>query len=230
MLAAAVAACGDPQRPAVAGPALADALADATPPADVAAGPDQPAQADPGVDADTAAPTDAPPEVAADAAPALPCKTNADCLVAAEPCTEARCEAKAGQCKVVLAADGAPCSDNNPCTVNDTCLAGQCVAGKSGCGCTKDGDCSSFDDGNACNGTWGCDLANLPALCAPKKATQVVCPPSTSPCVALLCNPTTGACDPTPTNDGAACEDGKVCTSGAMIHRQKKVLNPWRSN
>ncbi len=197
-LAVAATGCGDGQRP-VSGPSVADAGIDGI--GDAALSPDIPTE---------------PPDsaVAGDAAPATPCKSNLDCPAATEPCTESRCEAKTGFCKVVLATDGASCSDGQPCTVGDACLAGACVAGKYGCGCIQDSDCAAFEDGNACNGTWTCDLANQPSLCVPKKSSQVVCAPPSTPCLTAKCNPATGACDTTPTNDGGACDDGKVCTAG----------------
>jgi len=41
-----------------------------------------------------------------------------------------------------------------------------------------------------------------------------VCPPAESPCLAQQCNPLSGACEATPTNQAGPCEDGKICTDG----------------
>ncbi len=151
---------------------------------------------------------------APDVPPGIPCKVNDDCPPATEACTEARCEAKLGVCKVLQAKENAPCDDGESCTVGDLCKAGQCHTGQNGCGCGKDGDCAAFDDGNPCNGKWFCDASVSPTVCAPTKGSQVTCPPSDSLCTANLCNAVSGACELTATNDGGACEDGKVCTSG----------------
>ncbi len=158
--------------------------------------------------------SDVPPPPDIDAGP--PCKSNADCPSATEPCTESRCEAKLGYCKFVQALDGVPCDDGESCTLGDKCKAGQCLAGKPGCNCAKDADCAAFDDGDLCNGAWVCNKAQTPSVCAAALGTKVVCAASDSPCSANVCNPVSGACEATPTNDGAACEDGKICTSGDL--------------
>ncbi|MBM4343127.1 MAG: hypothetical protein FJ100_07085 [Deltaproteobacteria bacterium] len=170
-----------------------------------------PQDADTGVAPDLSPPQDA-SQADIDAGP--PCQSNADCPQASEPCTESRCEAKLGFCKFVQALDGAPCDDDEPCTLGDKCKAGQCIAGKPGCNCKADADCAGFDDGDLCNGGWVCNKAQTPSVCAVAASGKVVCPPGDSPCTANVCNPVSGGCEATPTNDGGACEDGKVCTSG----------------
>ena len=51
-------------------------------------------------------------------------------------------------------------------------------------------------------------------MCAAKPGSVVKCPPSGSACQIQLCNPVSGACAATPTNEGGPCEDGKICTDG----------------
>ncbi len=159
-------------------------------------------------------------------APGTPCTTNADCPDPGIPCSEARCEVSVHTCKLVQALDNTACSDGQTCTVGDLCKGGACVPGKAACGCTADSDCAFLDDTNLCNGSYACDKTKTPSVCTPKASSAVVCPPTGSPCLVNLCNPTTGACDATPTNQGGPCEDGKLCTQGDACDSGKCIAGP----
>ncbi len=141
---------------------------------------------------------------ATNAATTVTCPTGKDTACAKNTCTPAT-----GACAMAPQPDKTPCDDGDVCTSGDACAKGACVAGEDTCGCKKDADCT--DDGDACNGTPFCNLAS--GKCQNNPATVVVCPSAAdTACVANLCEPKTGACSLTPTNDGKACDDDNPCT------------------
>ncbi len=73
------------------------------------------------------------------------CKSGAElvCSDDGDPCTSQTCDSELG-C-VTMANDGAQCDDEDPCTVEDMCLDGQCVG--------RPMDC---DDGNPCTVPYEC--------------------------------------------------------------------------
>ena len=176
--------------------------------------PDGPASASDAVDA--AAPIDAGP----------PCTKNSDCPDPKVPCLEARCQVATKTCTVVQSVDAVACDDGDICTVGDNCQDGACKSGKPGCGCPDDDACAALDDGNLCNGKLYCDKKQMPAVCSAKPGSVVVCPPTDSLCLLNVCNPLTGACDATPTNQGGPCEDGKICTDGDLCLSGACVAGP----
>ncbi len=105
-------------------------------------------------------------------------------------CLRNRCAATTGVCAMSAAPEGAGCDDDNPCTVNDSCTKGTCVSGTIICQCQGDADCAKLDDGDPCSGTLFCDLSQG-GVCA-------VNPSSVPKC----------------SSDGAACDDGLLCTLG----------------
>lgn len=56
--------------------------------------------------------------------PATPCETADDCPIATSPCAPKAC--LGGVCAYPAAPDGTSCSDGDPCTADDVCVAGQC--------------------------------------------------------------------------------------------------------
>ena len=123
-------------------------------------------------------------------------------------CTTDTCDAD-GMCQHVP--NSSICSDNDECTVGDTCIDGVCVPGTDQCSCNTTADCLAFDDGNACNGTLEC----VSGMCQPATGSLVTCDPSiNSDCAVNTCNPQTGQCELTPTNEAAPCFDGDACTQG----------------
>jgi hypothetical protein len=85
--------------------------------------------------------------------------------------------------------DGAPCDDQDPCTVDDYCDAGDCIGGR-----TVDADWDGFPDGNCAGGT-DCDDQDSTAY----------------PGAYELCDAVDNDCDGTIDND-AYCTDYDGCT------------------
>ena len=121
------------------------------------------------------------------------------------------------------------CDDDNPCTT-DTCdpQTGCIHAGNDvTVGCNDGNDCTTNDrcQGDAagtCAGTnaaeTGCDDENLCTLadtCINGTCTggePVQCTPSDQCHDAGTCDPATGVCSKPAKEDGAACDDGEICT------------------
>ena len=86
------------------------------------------------------------------------------------PCTDDGCDPATGDCTSAPVADGFACDDGNICSIEESCVAGQCAAGASlpcavtetgcvatacdataGCVVNIDNDGAPCDDGNACS-------------------------------------------------------------------------------
>ncbi|MSP90678.1 MAG: hypothetical protein EXR79_02550 [Myxococcales bacterium] len=131
-------------------------------------------------------------------------------------CLANQCQPKDGSCKPVPINTGGACNaDDNVCTKADLCQAGKCAAGPNTCACQGDADCTALDDANLCNGKMFCDKSKAPFVCGVNPATVVACPalPSAS-CMANVCQPATGSCQPVPVAAGAGCSDANPCTVG----------------
>ncbi len=129
-----------------------------------------------------------------------------------DPCTDDACGTLGGCTYTFNAAD---CDDGNACTVADECGDGVCAGTPVNCDCLADGDCASFEDGDACNGTLFCDTAALPYQCTIAPDSVVSCPAlegDAALCNAALCDPGTGDCLTVPLADGIPCDDGDACT------------------
>lgn len=124
-------------------------------------------------------------------------------------CAANRCQPKTGQCAMTPRLDGLLCDDGNPCSANESCQAGLCLATADICPCKKAADCP--DDGNACNGLLYCDLNSN--TCKVNPASVVVCLPGDNACAPVQCDPASGDCQPSPVVDGVACDDGEPCTA-----------------
>lgn len=124
------------------------------------------------------------------------CTAHAQCDDA-NVCTDDACVS--GICENII--NAAPCNDGNACTQNDLCVSGLCV------GVLADG--ASCDDGDPCTINDTC----LNAACAgvPKDCSGVA-----DSCNAAVCNALTGACEPVPSNEGGACDDGVACTNNDL--------------
>ena len=137
-------------------------------------------------------------------------------------CTDDSCEDLNGEANCVHAGNVEPC-DAGPCTLDDTCLDGQCAPGLAKCDdavdCTVDscdldsGDCTNLPDdpfcvdNDVCNGTEICDLLvgcqpGLPLDCD----DQVDC--TVDSCDAEL------GCIHTP--DDGTCLDDTVCNGAEL--------------
>ena len=132
-----------------------------------------------------------------------------------DPCTLDLCDGLGG-CTTEPATG--PCDDGDPCTVGDLCQDGDCVGTPVDCECLVDADCVALEDGDLCNGTLFCDDATLPYQCAVDPETVVSCPePPEGPdaiCLQAVCDSDNGECGLDPDHEGAACDDGDLCTLG----------------
>lgn len=146
------------------------------------------------------------------------------------PCLISFCDALSGTCVVAPAPSGAPCEDGQFCTIGDTCQKGICVSGtKNDCG-KKPGTCAVVhcdettktcsegpaEDGAPCSPGDACTLnASCKAGACLGEPKSCYFAPVPDDCHVSMCNPETGACEPVPGNEGAACEKGgDVCASG----------------
>ncbi|MDP6944929.1 MAG: hypothetical protein QF464_12325, partial [Myxococcota bacterium] len=159
--------------------------------------------------------------VTEDAVPEPACLTDDDCVFPGEvsSCLVPACVD--GACVLAWVADGAWCDDGDPCTVDDHCSLGQCVASvpfdcNDGDPCTED-DCWEgvgcvqipivCEDGDPCT----LDACDPATGCNTK---PVNCPPSSSPCEVNQCDGASGACVTTAIDDDTPCDDGDSCTGG----------------
>jgi len=134
----------------------------------------------------------------------------------ANPCTNDLCVPMAG-CS--HANNSSPCSDGSLCTLNDTCVKGVCIPGKS----------VVCDDGNpctadACDKAAGCSFKPSAGVCSDNNdcttddhceggkcvATAALQCDDSNPCTKDSCLPGGGCLHET--QDGAACSDGNACT------------------
>ncbi|MFH1529807.1 MAG: NosD domain-containing protein [Pseudomonadota bacterium] len=139
------------------------------------------------------------------------CETSGDTI-----CSKTLCVPASGSCVAQAAANGTACSDSDPCTLDDVCADGTCVAGSDLCDCTTDGDCAAWDDDDLCNGSLRCDLQAFPHVCVLDADTVVTCDPGEdTECTVQECAPETGVCGAVPANEAAACGGAQhVCVSG----------------
>lgn len=100
----------------------------------------------------------------------------------------------AGDC----GADGTPCDDGDPCTVDDRCASGVCVAGPA----------KACDDGNACT----TDSCGVGGECTHQAVDPATCDDG-DPCTTDLCTPGKGCTAEIAGTDGVACDDGSPCTA-----------------
>ncbi len=130
-------------------------------------------------------------------------------------CQQTACNPANGKCEGKALPDGAICDDDDPCSVDDTCVGGTCKGKANVCVCTSDADCDALEDGDVCNGTLFCDKST--ATCKVNPATTIVCQPGQdTACVKNQCNPATGQCALGAVKNGAACDDGDACTTGDL--------------
>ena len=132
-------------------------------------------------------------------------------------CTDDTCNATSG---CVHTNNTAPCTDNNFCTLNDTCTNGTCVGGPPP-PCSDGNPCT--DD--SCSPATGCVFLNNTATCTDNNACTVgdrctggSCAPGTpticndtNDCTTDSCNIATGLCNFAPVS-GTGCNDNNFCT------------------
>jgi MYXO-CTERM domain-containing protein len=126
-----------------------------------------------------------------------------------------------GDCKAI--ADGTSCENALFCSLEDTCIGGECTAGAArNCydsnPCTADtcseadGECQheSLSDGGTCSTGTVCGGQCLDGQC--QGGTPVDCEDDTA-CTVDTCNPTTLECINSPVPDGTGCDDGDPTTT-----------------
>ena len=138
-----------------------------------------------------------------------------------ERCTDDVCNAMTG---CVSANNSDVCNDGLFCTNPDSCDMGTCSnTPDRDCGdavdctidtcsegtnqCVNTPDDSSCDDGLFCDGAEICN-----ALTGCEEGTPVDCSGLDDQCAVGTCNETSDACEATPANEAAACDDGLFCT------------------
>jgi hypothetical protein len=156
--------------------------------------------------------------------PSDPCQLNAkctnglcigtpnDCFFTPVPneCHVGVCNKQNGKCEPQPGNDGGSCTDTaDLCTVGKTCSNGVC-----GGGTPK--DCSALTKGcfnGACNAQTGQCFQD------PVQPGQK-CAEATNACNQGLCS-ANGTCEPSPINEGLACDDGLGCTTGTVCQAGK---------
>ena len=150
------------------------------------------------------------------AGPALACADG-------NPCTTDACDPKSG---CMFAAQVGGCTDNNACTVGDTCKDAACLPGAPlACGdgnpCTDDScapatGCKTADHTGPCTDNKACTEADACSGGACKPGTQKACDDGNA-CTTDACDPLNGCgakANSLPCDDGSVCTQGDACTSG----------------
>jgi hypothetical protein len=149
------------------------------------------------------------------------CKVDGDCPASDVPCNRYAC-VLGGVCQLVQLADGLTCEDGAYCTVNKTCLHGQCEGAPRGCPLTDacntavcdehtkqctvlpTGDGKACDDGDPCTGDGTC----LAGVC--EKGADA-CAALATDCLDATCTPT--GCATKSKLDGTFCGQ-TFCSNG----------------
>lgn len=141
-------------------------------------------------------------------------------------CSRQKCQPDTGHCLFVDQPNGYSCDDQDACTSNDACQAGQCLpssmvscADPNPCvvtwcdplfGCQYQPNNVPCSDGNACTLADRCSIG----LCI---GSSINCSDA-NPCTADYCNPDTGTCSFSPSpgtcNDGNPCTVQDLCSDG----------------
>jgi hypothetical protein len=125
-------------------------------------------------------------------------------------CAKNTCDPETGECSVVHAPDGTPCSDGFTCTSGDACGSGACVPGPNMCACNAAAECAPLEDDNLCNGVLDC----IEGLCSVVPDSVVVCPKQgLDSCQQSVCEPATGTCKTSAKPSGVPCDDEDLCTT-----------------
>lgn len=107
--------------------------------------------------------------------------------------------------------DGGPSCTGVDCTaMDDECNMGVCNPTTGACETAPRTDGTSCDDGDACTDGDSCTAGACTA------GTPADCSGMTDACNTGTCNPADGSCMAVPVADGAACEDGNLCTGAGV--------------
>ncbi len=140
-----------------------------------------------------------------------------------QACKTATCDGMGG-CDQIPVENGTECNDNNVCTQNDSCQAGQCLGEEDPDYCDDDKICTT----DYCHPTYGCQHSNNTLDCEDGNPCTLddqcsggICEPGNedtcydgNDCTLDECDPDNGGCvqgvfEP----DGTDCDDGDPCTS-----------------
>lgn len=143
---------------------------------------------------------------------------------AADPCHVGVCNPATGGCDFVAGNEGAQCDDQNPCTYTGFCSSGVCLLG-------TPVDCTLFDSqctvgvcdqvtgcyAAATNENGGCDdnqycTINDKCVAGDCVGAANTCTAPGDVCMIGSCDEGLDQCVAVPGNDGAACDDGNLCT------------------
>ncbi len=141
-------------------------------------------------------------------------------------CTIDFCDEATDACATAARPNGTACDDGNVCTQTDACIAGRCIGGEPViCAaldqCHDPGACDpatgtcttpAKPDGAPCDDSDLCTLADTCQAGTCVGANPMVCAAQDQCHEAGVCDPATGVCSDPVRPDGAACEDGSLCT------------------
>ncbi|MEZ4294513.1 MAG: hypothetical protein R3B70_06025 [Polyangiaceae bacterium] len=143
-----------------------------------------------------------------------------------DACQVGVCDELTDTCTQQAGNNGAPCEDNDPCSLSGVCINGMCTQGKpvdctflntdctvgvcdpaaGGCTAIPVNDGFACDDGLFCTINDSCQagtcVGGAPMPCAPPGG-----------CFVGFCDEATDKCTSMPGNNGAACDDGSPCTA-----------------
>jgi hypothetical protein len=136
------------------------------------------------------------------------------------------CDPTSGKCTNPAKADGTTCSDGKTCTSGDQCVSGVCT-GTVHCpasdqchdvgACTTSGGCTNpvKADNTPCNDLSVCTQNDvcIGGVCTGQSPKLCTSPPDQCHDVGK-CDPTSGSCVYPLKQQGAACDDGMLCTWG----------------
>lgn len=141
----------------------------------------------------------------------------------ADPCSDGMFDFSTGSCVFTPRPDGSPCDDDNICTMDTVCSAGQCVGEMMACddgvACTQDFcdpevGCASEPVNTRCDDEDPCtdDVCSASAGCSnATSADGTLCHQDGCNSIGLCL---TGACQVTELTEGLPCDDGDACTEG----------------
>jgi len=144
--------------------------------------------------------------------------TAVDCSSLDTACRVGICDENVDACVPLAGNEGGVCNDNNPCTTNDRCAAGECVGGAA-LVCNDNNACTT----DSCNPASGCVFMNNNDPCNDNNPCTMNDACSGGACVGgppASCDDnnvcTTDSCHPVlgcrHINNLLPCDDGSVCT------------------